>query len=230
MNKRTLYLLVVEDDPSLGPLLVDALATDDLNVVLIQNGEEALLKIKERHFDFYVLDVMLPKLDGFSLAKTIRAINTHAPILFITAKGQKSDKLTAYAIGADDYITKPFDFDELQWKIKAVKRRLFEHKINNAVVAMGSFNIDFENLSLTSTSGIKRITAKESAILKCLYEHRNQIVKREKLLIEIWGSNDYFFGRSLDVFIAKLRKYLKQDARVQIETVFKVGFILHMPE
>ena len=143
----------------------------------------------------------------------------------------KEDKLKGYDLGADDYITKPFDEEELLWKIKAVIRRIPENKIISSVdiISIGKFNFDFSNQSLIINGNTKRITEKESDIVKYLSDHRNKIIKREEMLKELWGENDYFLGRSLDVFITKIRKYLKEDVDLSIENVFGVGFIFNVP-
>jgi DNA-binding response OmpR family regulator len=174
---------------------------------------------------------MLPKMDGFALAKQIRFNNQEIPVIFLTAKSMKDDKLKGYHLGADDYITKPFDADELVWKMKAILRRKTEHNgARNEVVYIGKYTFDFINQSLTITGQTKRVTEKENDILNYLSQHRNRIVKREDLLKDLWGDDDYFLGRSLDVFITKIRKYLKEDPALSIENVFGVGFILNVPE
>jgi DNA-binding response OmpR family regulator len=175
---------------------------------------------------------MMPKLDGFSLAKAIRLTNKSIPIIFITAKSLKEDKLKGYVLGADDYITKPFDEEELLWKIKAVIRRspANEREVMPGIMALGKYRFDPHNQSLEISGKTKRITGKESEILCYLSAHRNKVVKREELLKELWGENDYFLGRSLDVFITKIRKYLKEDPDLFVENVFGVGFIFNVPD
>lgn len=171
-------------------------------------------------------------MDGFTLAKEIRLKNKNIPIIFITAKSLKEDKLIGYDLGADDYITKPFDEEELLWKIKAVIRRVPENKneVTQEIISIGKYKFDFNNQALTINNKSQRITEKESDILKYLSEHRNHIIKREDMLKELWGENDYFLGRSLDVFISKMRKYLKEDPNISIENVFGVGFIFNVVE
>lgn len=231
MSKHKPNVLLAEDDLHLGILLVDYLETEGFDVKLCKDGELALKAFSSTAFDICLLDVMMPKLDGFSLAKAIRIKNKHIPILFITAKSLKEDKLKGYGLGADDYITKPFDEEELLWKIKAVVRRIpntfYEYKTET--ITIGQYQFDFTNQSLCLAGHIKRITEKESEILNYLSIHRNKVIKREELLKDLWGENDYFLGRSLDVFITKIRKYLKEDSAVSIENVFGVGFILNVP-
>lgn len=230
MNKEKLKILLAEDDLNLGVLLVDYLETEGFDVKLCKDGEIALKAFETSEYNLCLLDVMLPKLDGFSLAKEIKNKDTKIPILFITAKSLKEDKLKGYSIGADDYITKPFDEEELLWKIKAVIRRMPEHKVEITanLITLGKYIFDYENQSLVLNNSTKRITEKEGELLLYLYNHKNKVIKREDLLKEIWGENDYFLGRSLDVFITKIRKYLKDDPNLNIENVFGVGFIFNV--
>jgi DNA-binding response OmpR family regulator len=231
MFKERLRILLAEDDLNLGVLLVDYLETEDFDVKLCKDGAVALKAFQAGSFDLCILDVMMPKMDGFSLAKEIRAKDREMPLIFITAKSLKEDKLKGYDLGADDYITKPFDEEELLWKIKAVIRRISgtEREVRTEAISMGKYTFDFSKQSLGIAGRIKRITEKESEILRYLYTHRNRLVKREDLLKEVWGENDYFFGRSLDVFITKIRKYLKEDPDLSVENVFGVGFIFNVP-
>jgi len=238
MSKERLKILLAEDDLNLGILLVDYLETEGFDVKLCKNGELALKVFQNNSFDLCLLDVMMPLLDGFSLAKEIRTKDKKIPVIFITAKSLKEDKLKGYGLGADDYITKPFDEEELLWKIKAVIRRIPENlpvgqagkaEIKPDIISIGKFTFDFNNQSLTIGNKTKRITEKESEILNYLSGHRNHIIKREEMLKDLWGENDYFLGRSLDVFITKIRKYLKEDPNVNIENIFGVGFIFNVP-
>ena len=224
-------ILLAEDDLNLGVLLVDYLEMEGFVVKLCKDGEVALNAFNNNQFDMCLLDVMMPKMDGFTLAKAIRSKNPKIPLIFITAKSLKEDKLKGYGLGADDYITKPFDEEELLWKIKAVIRRIPAEngERRSLVIPLGKYTFDFDNQSLTIGGKSKRITEKESDILHYLSTHRNHVIKREDLLKELWGENDYFFGRSLDVFITKIRKYLKDDPSLQIENVFGVGFIFNVP-
>lgn len=232
MSKEKLHILLAEDDLNLGILLVDYLEAEGFAVKLCKDGEIALKAFQQQAFDLCLLDVMMPKLDGFSLAKAIRQKHVAVPIIFITARSLKEDKLKGYDLGADDYITKPFDEEELLWKIKALIRRLPEVKSESRpeAVSIGSYVFDWSNQCLSIQGSSRRITEKESDILKYLYEHRNQVIRREELLKALWGENDYFLGRSLDVFITKIRKYLKEDPTLEIENVFKVGFLFKVPE
>ncbi|MDF2438439.1 MAG: two-component system response regulator [Bacteroidota bacterium] len=224
-------ILLAEDDLNLGVLLVDYLETEGFAVKLCKDGEIALKIFQSQPFELCLLDVMMPKLDGFSLAREIRATNKKIPIIFITARSLKPDKLKGYDLGADDYITKPFDEEELLWKIKAIIRRIPEQKIESKqeIISIGKFIFDFDQQLLVLNHKARRITEKEAGILKYLCDHRNILIKREDMLKELWGENDYFAGRSLDVFITKIRKYLKEDADLSIGNVFGVGFIFNVP-
>jgi DNA-binding response OmpR family regulator len=232
MHKEKLKILLAEDDLNLGVLLVDYLQAEGFDVRLCKDGELALKVFLAEQFDLCLFDVMMPVMDGFTLAKKIRIKNKKVPIIFITARSQKEDKLKGYDLGADDYITKPFDEEELLWKIKAVIRRIPETKSESKIeiISIGKYIFDVNNQSLSINGNSKRITERECEILKYLATHKNNVVKREELLKDLWGENDYFFGRSLDVFITKIRKYLREDPELSIENVFGVGFIFNVPQ
>ena len=229
MSKEKTKILLAEDDLNLGMLLVDFLDAEGFEVKLCRDGEIALKAFQKETYDLCLLDVMMPKMDGFTLCREIRKKDKRVPVIFITAKSLKEDKLTGYDLGADDYIIKPFDEEELLWKIKAIIRRVPDDSEAepNGPLTIGKYNFDFRNQSLSLNGSERRITEKEAKVLLYLCRHINQVVKREDLLREVWGENDYFLGRSLDVFITKLRKYLKDDPALKIENVFGVGFILH---
>jgi len=224
-------ILLVEDDVSMGFLLVDFLESNGFDVKLYKDGKRGLDAFKKGRYDFCILDVMLPGMDGFTIAENIRLENKHVPIIFLTARSMKQDKIKGFKLGVDDYITKPFDEDELLCRIQAILNRIkLEDEVledKQTLFTVGKFQFDAANQILQIDDSSKRLTQKESEVLQMLCLSMNQIVKREDLLIDIWGENDYFHGRSLDVFIAKLRKYLKDDSRVSIENVPKVGFVLN---
>lgn len=231
MPEKRYSILLAEDDLNLGLLLADHLEAEGFEITLCRDGEVALRSFQERPFDLCLLDVMLPKEDGFALAKSIRTKDKKVPLIFITARSLKEDKLKGYDLGADDYITKPFDEEELLWKIRAVTRRIpaDRNESRTELIPIGRYVFDPGKQSLGLGSKIKRITEKESEILRYLSDRRNRVVRREELLRDLWGENDYFLGRSLDVFITKIRKYLKDDPAVSIENVFAVGFIFNVP-
>ncbi len=228
MIEKQLKILIAEDDLNLGFLLVEFLESHGLDVKLYRDGESALKAFRPGNFNFCILDVMLPRLDGFSLAKTLKALSPDLPVIFLTARSMKEDKLKGYGLGADDYITKPFDEDELLCRIKAVVNRagLPDTPEANALFLIGSFQFDFANQALKQGDNIRRLTRREAEVLRLLCSSRNNIVRREQILTAIWGENDYFAGRSLDVFISKLRKYFAADPSIRIENIPKVGFIL----
>lgn len=220
-------ILLVEDDPSLGMLMKDFLGMEGFDIVLAKNGVEGLSSFSSNRFDICILDVMMPLMDGFTLARKIRKKNTEIPIIFLTAKSLKEDKLNGFDLGGDDYITKPFDEDELVRRINAVLKR--SYKVVEEVdckCKIGQFYFDHSNLELSLNGELTRITKKEADVLILLCNSRNTLVKREEILLKVWGENDYFMGRSLDVFITKLRKHLKPDPTIKIENVHGVGFIL----
>jgi DNA-binding response OmpR family regulator len=229
MSNNKTSLLLVEDDLNLGFLLTDFLEMQGFSVKLCKDGEAGLKTFNQGGFDLCIIDGMLPVKDGFTLAAQIRAQDKKVPIIFLTAKSMKEDKLKGFSIGADDYITKPFEEDELLYRIKAVLRRTMEDKKEEPKqehFTLGKFKFDYSTQSLIFRDTIKRLTEKESEVLRLLCINKNRILKREDALVGVWGQNDYFLGRSLDVFITKLRKYLKDDPSISIENVHGVGFML----
>lgn len=226
---KGINILLAEDDLNLGSLLKDFLEAEGYHVMLCKDGEAALQTALQLQFDLMLLDVMMPKMDGFSLALEIRMTNKTTPIIFLTAKSLKEDKIKGYGLGADDYITKPFDEEELLCKIKAVLKRTASSPVDlNETLQIGAYIFDPRNLSLIYNGSLKRMTEKECEILMYLNTHRNVVIKRDQMLKDLWGQNDYFLGRSLDVFITKIRKYLKEDPAIEIENVFRVGFIFNV--
>ncbi len=226
-------ILLVEDDLNLGFLLMEFLEDEGYQVKLCRDGESGLQQVKASGFDLCILDIMLPKMDGYDLARSIKRENTDIPFLFLSAKSLKEDRLKGYAIGAEDYLTKPFDEDELLCKIKVILRN--QHIDDDICPQPTQFNIgnyffDYQRHELTHGELTRRITVKENEVLRLLCLHQNQVLKREDAVEQIYGKKDYFLGRSFDVFISRLRKLLKEDSRVHIENVFKVGFILKVPE
>lgn len=218
-------ILYVEDDESLSFVTKDNLELEGYAVEWCQNGKDATERIKKQKFDLYILDVMLPEVDGFTLAEQIRSFDTQTPILFVTAKSLKEDRLNGLRIGADDYITKPFSIEELILKIQIfLKRRLIVEPEPPKVYQLGIFQFDHRNLELKAGEQQRILTQKEADLLQFFLEHKNQLVRRSTILKTIWGQDDYFLGRSLDVFISRLRKYLKPEEKVKIENVHGIGF------
>ncbi len=220
----------VEDDPSLGMLLADQLEQEGWKVHWFQNGKEALKAFESNCPDFFVLDVMLPGLDGFSLAKQLRETAPEAPILFLTAKGETPDRLKSLTLG-DDYLAKPFSFEELILRIKNLWNRTTPNAdLSPSVFALGSFTFDSTNFLLSHPeAGDRRLTDREGKLLHALCKLGHRVVKREELMMEVWGKDDYFTGRSMDVFISKLRKYLSVDSKVKIQVVHGIGFEFIIP-
>lgn len=227
MPETKAHLLYVEDDESLSFVTRDNLEAQGYTITYCEDGLKALEVLRAGlKFDLCILDVMLPEVDGFTLAQEIRRRDDQVPILFLTAKSMKHDKIHGLTIGADDYITKPFSIEELLLKIDIFLRRSRYTGIlkSNTPVPIGEYAFDYNNLSLTFGADSDTLTQKEADLLKLLYEHRNQVVKRSYILENIWGKDDYFLGRSLDVFISRLRKYLNRDERIKIENIHGVGF------
>jgi DNA-binding response OmpR family regulator len=221
-------ILLVEDDPNLGFVVKDNLTAKGYDVTLCSDGEIAEKEFFSSSFQLCILDVMLPKKDGFSLARTIRSKNNEVPILFLTAKNMTDDKLEGFGSGADDYITKPFSLEELFCRVEVFLRRSQQPAEASGTLRIGVYNFDSSNFKLKNHVSEKTLTSREAEILKQLYVHRDRVVKREEILMAVWGDDDYFLGRSLDVFISKLRKYLKEDPSVQIINYHGVGFKLEV--
>jgi len=221
-------ILLVEDDLNLGFLLLEFLESNNFDVKLYKDGESGLNAYKTGSFDFCILDIMLPKLDGFSVAKKIKAENNDIPIIFLTAKSLKEDKIKGFKIGIDDYITKPFEEEELLYRINAILKRVGfkNYTIGEEIINIGTFSFDVQNQNLICKDIERRLTVKESEILRLLCLSKNKIVKRDDIMISVWGDNDYFIGRSLDVFVSKLRKYLESDSQIKIESIPRTGLIL----
>lgn len=220
-------ILYVEDDPTLSFITKENLELKGYSIDYFENGELALNAFTRHKYNLCILDVMLPKLDGFTLALKIREQDKDIPIIFLTAKSAKDDKITGLKTGADDYITKPFSIEELVLKIEVfLKRSVVTNQSSNSIakVSIGNFTFDFENLLLVIGEKDKKLTYKEAELIRFLNENKNTILKREDILTHVWGNNDYFLGRSLDVFISRVRKYFINDDSVKIENIHGVGF------
>lgn len=233
MAKKNIRILLAEDDLNLGFVIKDLLEDEGFDVKLCTDGVMALQAYNENPYDLCLFDVMMPLKDGFTLAENIRKIDKETPIIFLTAKSLTEDKVRGLGLGADDYITKPFDNEEFLLRIENVLRRTGkkEQKAEPDEFSIGAFKLDAKNLTLEHTSGlVQKLTAKEAKILKLLSLHLNSVVERDVLLNSVWGKDDYFTGRSMDVFITKLRKYLKDDSSVKIQNLHGVGFKLEVEE
>lgn len=224
--KKEIHILLAEDDLNLGHLLQTFLKSKGFQVSLAQNGKIAFEKFNRIPFDFCILDVMMPEMDGFTLAKEIREVDRDVPILFLTAKTMSKDKLEGFSVGADDYLTKPFEMEELLARIQAILRRSERpgDEEGEKEIYLGSIKYEPEFRLLHLASEVKKLTTKENQLLKLLVKNQNEILDRNATLRAIWGDDNYFNGRSMDVYIAKLRKILKEEERIEIMNVHGKGF------
>lgn len=224
-QKKSIFF--VEDDLSFGTVLKSYLEICNFSVIWLDDGKHALSTFKERSFDLCLLDVMLPHIDGFAIGREIRAIDPNIPIIYLTAKSLKEDIITGYRIGADDYIIKPFDADVLLYKIAVVLKRSEGTAAGDSqLFKIGKYIFDYKLREIRLEGERQLISPKESALLKLLCEHKNELLPREIALKRIWGDDGYFTTRSMDVFITKLRKYLKDDPSIEIRNIHGSGFIL----
>ncbi len=225
-------ILLVEDDMNLGFLLMEFLESEGFDIKWCRDALSGLQQLKVHTYHLSILDIMMPGMDGFNLAKHLKQSYPKLPFLFLTARLLKSDKLKAYALGAEDYLTKPFDEDELLCKIRVILRRYQEQAeaLLPTQFSIGDYYFDYERQELQFKGEPHRLTEKENEVLCLLCRHKNRILKREEAVEAIYGKNDYFLGRSFDVFISRLRKLLRHDDKVSIENVFRVGFILNVEE
>ena len=225
-------ILLAEDDPNLGMLLQDYLQLKGkFEVVLCQDGEEALKTFNNQHFDMCIFDVMMPKKDGFTLGKDIRRINSKIPIIYATAKTMIEDKAEAYNLGGDDYITKPFRIEELLLRINALFKRVSDSDKTDVVeqqtkFEIGNYKFDYTSQLIINADVQQKLSTKEAELLRLLCLKKNEVLTREEALISIWHDDNYFNGRSMDVFLSKLRKYLKEDPKVEIINVHGKGYKL----
>lgn len=220
-------ILLAEDDTIFGSVMKDYLSLNNYNVVLCKDGQEALESFTKNPFDLCILDVMMPIKDGFNLAKEVKQLNADVPIIFLTAKIMKEDMLKGYQIGADDYITKPFDSEILLWKIKAVLNRKYVQQSPESVICnIGQYTFNFKERILFANGKTQNLSPKEAKLLLMLYENKNEVVLRHAILKNIWNDDNYFTTRSMDVFITRLRKYMKRDTSVKIENLHGTGYKL----
>ncbi len=236
MKKKTkMNILLVEDDPNLSLVLQDYLEMLNYKTTLARDGEQGMYAFERNKFDLCILDVMMPKQDGFALAGEIRLKDKEIPIIFLTAKSLKEDKIKGFKIGCDDYITKPFSTEELSLRIEAILKRCqrkyqIPDNLDDEIYQLGRIRFDYSNMILSySNSREKKLTRKEAELLRLLCMNANRLLTRETALKTIWGDDDYFIGRSMDVFITKLRKYLKEEPKLSITNVHGTGFKLELP-
>tara|TARA_B100000927_G_scaffold119015_1_gene96217 strand:- start:173 stop:862 length:690 start_codon:yes stop_codon:yes gene_type:complete len=225
MDKQ--HILLVEDDINFGKLLRDTLTFNDYEVTLERDGVQGLRAFKQGTFDLCIFDIMMPKKDGLTLATEVKEIDNGQPLIFLTARGQKEDIIAGYSAGADDYLVKPFDTDVLLYKIQAIiGRKSAEIEEEPDELILGKFTFFPKIRQLILNGEVVRLSPKESDLLKMMIAHRNQLLPRSKALLKIWKEDNYFTGRSMDVYVAKLRKYLRPDERLRIENVYGEGFRL----
>lgn len=229
MKEYNLRILLAEDDPNLGMVLKDSLELEDNYVELYDDGEKAWNAFNKEDFDICIFDVMMPKKDGFTLAAEVKKVDKNIPIIFLTAKSMQEDKIKGLSLGADDYITKPFSFEELNLRIEAIMRRIIDAHIpdvSQKEFTIGNFEYNAEYRTLINGDDEQKLTTKEGELLKLLAFNKNQVLDRDIALKSIWGNDNYFTGRSMDVYITKLRKYLKTDDRIEIVNIHGKGFKL----
>lgn len=221
-----LNVLIVEDDVNLGNLLKNFLVAKGYDTTLSIDGEAGFDTYRNGQFDFVILDVMMPKKDGFALAKDIRSVDQDIPLLFLTAKSMKEDRLEGFNVGADDYLTKPFAMEELLARMKAILKRSGNEEEEKHQAKIGKFDVDFDRRILAINDKEKSLTTRENDLLRLLYMNKNHTLDRNAALRTIWGDDSYFNGRSMDVYITKLRKHLKEDPNIEIVNVHGKGFKL----
>jgi len=230
MNTPKIRILLAEDDENLGALLKEYLKARNFDAELFVNGERALRSFERNTFDICVLDVMMPVMDGFTVAREIRKLKKDTPIIFLTAKSMKEDVIEGFTIGADDYITKPFSMEELIFRIEAILRRTKGNLENEQkIFQLENYIFDYDKQTLTFGDKIQKLTTKESDLLKLLCDNKNSILERNYALKSIWIDDNYFNARSMDVYITKLRKYLKEEPGIQILNIHGKGFKLLVP-
>ncbi len=230
---RITQILLVDDDYHFGGVVKKHLEKEGFEVVHCFDGEIAWKKFQKEAFDLILLDVMMPKKDGFTLAQEIRKKNGLIPILFITSRKLDEDRLEGFRIGGDDYITKPFSFDELIYRIRVFLKRSLPRQYNeSSEFTLGKLTFNAESLNVKNEEGeiIGTITPRELALIRYFRENANQILKREEILLNVWGKDGFFSGRSMDVFVTRMRKHFRADPQIQLETLHNVGFRLNLPE
>ena len=231
MEKNQARILLAEDDRNLGNILKNFLELKGYTTTLCVNGQEAIEAFQKKEFDFCILDIMMPIKDGFSVAKEIRSSNSKIPIMFLTAKSLQEDKLKGFETGADDYMTKPFSMEELLMRLQAILRRTEDPSRtaeNENVFQIGRYTFDFNRQILTIKGKDQKLTSKEAGLLRLLRINANEVLERSTALNKIWSDDSYFNARSMDVYIVKLRKYLKEDPSVELINVHGIGFKLVM--
>jgi two-component system, OmpR family, response regulator len=228
--KTNYHIFLVEDDLSFGAVLKSYLEINDYTVTWVDDGKYAVERFRTGKFHICILDVMLPNVDGFTIGKEIRLMDKNVPMIFLTAKALKEDILKGYNLGADDYITKPFDTEVLLCKISAIiKRQSTSPVTNESIFNIGTFRFDSKLRQIQRGDEIQKLSPKESDLLKLLCQNQNELLPRETALRKIWGDDGYFTARSMDVFVTKLRKFLSGDPNIEIKNIHGSGFSLEAP-
>jgi DNA-binding response OmpR family regulator len=225
MKDKTHHILLAEDDIDFGNILKQYLEISGYAITWVKDGVEALRLFEQQQFDICVLDVMMPKMDGFTLAKKIIDVQPEVPFIFLTARKMKEDKLKGLKLGADDYIVKPFEADELVLRLQNILKRTVVKKpiITDESINIGNYTFNTRRLELQFEDGTQQLTEKEAELILFLFKHKNQLLKREEILKAVWRNDDYFSGRSMDVFISRIRKYFKRDTNISIESSRGIG-------
>lgn len=232
-NFQLKKILLAEDDTDFASVLKQYLELYDYDVTCAEDGEEALVMFQSVAFDICVFDIMMPKMDGFTLAQQIIKIKPEIPFIFLTARKLKEDRIIGLKLGADDYIVKPFEAEELVLRLNNILKRSHQKQAlfsKSDELQIASYIFDINRLSLKNNSRTQQLTEKEAALIHFFYLHKNQMVKREQILITIWGNTDFFSGRSMDVYLSKIRKYFKDDSRITIESVRNIGLEFKIEE
>lgn len=220
-------ILLVEDDVNMGTLLKENLKNKGFETTLCKDGAEGISRFKSDNFDLCILDVMLPVKDGYAVAKEIKAINQEVPVMFLTARSMDQDKIKGFETGCDDYITKPFSTQELYMRINAILKRTYNRHVQPAkVLSLGRFVFDYTRMILHDQDDIKKLSSKEAELLYILVTNKNELIQRNIILEKVWGNDDYFSAKSMDVYISKIRKLLRSDSRIEILNAYGIGFKL----
>ncbi len=224
-------ILFVEDDQNLGWLLKENLDNRGFNTVWCKDGDEGMRMFQKQKFNLCILDVMMPVKDGFSLSKEIRSVNAEIPIIFLTARGRDEDKIKGFENGGDDYVTKPFSTQELYMRINAIlKRTQPKQATNTKMMNVGKYTFDHNKMTLQIGDDVKKLSSKEAELLNILASNKNELVQRSTILERVWGNDDYFAAKSMDVYISKIRKLLREDPEIEILNAYGIGFKLIINE
>ncbi|MDT0555343.1 response regulator transcription factor [Patiriisocius hiemis] len=226
MKKK--HILLVEDDFDFGTMLKQYLELNNFKVTWGKDGLEGLSLSNKGAYNLFIIDVMMPKMDGFTLAEKLVESTPEVPLLFLTARKTKEDKIKGLKLGADDYVVKPFEAEELVYRIKNIisrteRQNVFSEIPEKDIIAIGNYNFDFGNLKLSINENSKKLTSREAKLLYYLFQNKNSVITREEVLAHVWGKTDFFSGRSMDVFVSRLRKYLKEDKNIEIASIRGVG-------